>query len=174
MNVFDTGALAPGVTVDTVDYRILAIDAGVKYKGIFLQTEIYNRWLDDFEADGALPVSSIHDNGFYVQGAFFPMPKKLELYGATSQIFGDKDAGFDNSSEYLVGMNFYPVEYPQRPAEHAVDRCEPLAGQQRVWLLRGRPEGHDVRDGVLGLLLVGNSPKAHVDYAFPTRLEDTS
>ncbi len=37
------------------------------------------------------------------------MPKKLELYGATSQIFGDKDAGFSNSSEYLVGMNFYPA-----------------------------------------------------------------
>ena len=43
-----------------------------------------------------------------MQGAFFPMPKKLELYAATSQIFGDKAAGFDNSSEYLGGMNFYP------------------------------------------------------------------
>ena len=53
MNVFDTGALAPGVTVDRVDYRILSFDAGMKYKGIFLQTEIYNRWLDNFKADGA-------------------------------------------------------------------------------------------------------------------------
>ena len=79
--------------MDTVDYQILSFDAGVKYQGIFLQTEIYNRWLDNFEADGPLPVSSIHDTGFYVQGAFFPVPKKLELYGATSQIFGDKGAG---------------------------------------------------------------------------------
>ena len=31
------------------------------------------------------------------------------LYLATSQIFGDEDAGFDDSSEYLVGMNFYPA-----------------------------------------------------------------
>jgi hypothetical protein len=110
VNVFDTGALAPGVTVETVDYKNLAIDAGAKYKGIFVQTEIYNRWLDTFKADGALPVSSIHDKGFYVQGAFFPIKQKLELYGVTSQIFGDKAAGFDNSSEYLVGMNIYPVK----------------------------------------------------------------
>ena len=108
LNVFDTGALAPGVTVQEVDYRILSFDAGVKYRGIFVQTEIYTRWLDDFVADGPLPVASILDRGFYVQGAFFPVPKKLELYGATSQIFGDKDAGFGDSSEYLVGANFYP------------------------------------------------------------------
>jgi len=108
LNVFDTGSLAPGVTVDNVDYRVLSFDAGVKYRGFFLQTEIYNRWLDNFKADGALPVGSIHDAGFYVQGAFFPVPKKLELYAATSQIYGDKSAGFSNSSEYLVGMNVYP------------------------------------------------------------------
>jgi hypothetical protein len=36
------------------------------------------------------------------------MPKRLELYSATSQIFGDKDAGFGNASEYLVGANIFP------------------------------------------------------------------
>jgi hypothetical protein len=108
LNVFDTGALAKGVTVDRVDYRILSFDAGMKYKGFFLQTEIYNRWLDNLQADGTLPVGSIHDTGFYIQAAFFPVPKKLEVYGATSQIYGDKKAGFSNSSEYLVGMNYYP------------------------------------------------------------------
>jgi Protein of unknown function (DUF3011) len=109
LNVFDTGALAPNVTVQDVDYRVLSFDAGVKYQGLFLQTEIYTRWLDGFLADGALPVTSIVDKGFYVQAAFFPVPKKLELYGVTSQIFGDRDAGFGESSEYIVGMNFYPV-----------------------------------------------------------------
>jgi len=108
LNVFDTGALAKGVTVQNVDYRILSFDAGLKYRGIFLQTEIYNRWLDTFVADGPLPMTSIHDSGFYVQAAFFPVPKTIELYTATSQIYGDKSAGFSNSSEYLVGMNYYP------------------------------------------------------------------
>jgi hypothetical protein len=108
VNVFDTGALANGVTVDRVDYRVLSFDAGLKYKGFFLQTEIYNRWLDNFTADGVLPVASIHDTGFYIQAACFPVPKKLEVYGATSQIYGDKKAGFSHSSEYLVGANYYP------------------------------------------------------------------
>jgi hypothetical protein len=110
LNVFELGALAPGVTVQQVDYRILSFDAGVKYRGVFLQSEIYTRWLDHFVADGPVPMSSIVDQGFYIQGAFFPVPKKLELYGATSQIVGDKDAGFDNSSEYLAGLNFYPAD----------------------------------------------------------------
>jgi len=108
LNVFDTGSLAPGVTVDRVNYRLLSFDAGMKYRGFFLQTEIYNRWLDNFKADGVLPGGSIHDWGFYVQGAFYPVPKKIELYGATSQIYGDKSAGFSTSSEYLIGGNFYP------------------------------------------------------------------
>jgi hypothetical protein len=110
LNLFDTGALAPEVTVQEVDYRILSFDAGVKYRGFFLQTEICTRWLDGFEADGALPVASITDKGFSVQGAFFPVPKKLELYGVTSQIFGDSDAGSGRSSEYGAGINFYPAD----------------------------------------------------------------
>jgi hypothetical protein len=109
VNVFETGALAPNTTVSMADYTILSFDAGVKYRGMFFQTEIFNRWLDGFEADRPLPVSSVHDTGFYLQGAFFPVPKKLELYAATSQVFGDTSAGFDKSSDYLVGMNFYPA-----------------------------------------------------------------
>jgi hypothetical protein len=110
VNVFDTGSLAPGVTVQELDYQLLSVDAGLKYRGIFVQTELYSRRLDGFVADGALPVTKIEDTGFYVQAAFYPWPKKLELYAATSQIFGDSDAGFDDSSEYLVGANFYPMD----------------------------------------------------------------
>ena len=97
------------MTVDEVDFGILSFDAGIKYKGFFLQTEIYNRWLDNFVTDGPCRCRRFIDQGFYVQGAFYPVPKKLELYGVTSQIFGDKDAGFDNSHEYGGGMNFYPA-----------------------------------------------------------------
>lgn len=110
VNVFETGSLAADTTVNTVDYTILSVDAGVKYRGFFLQTEVYNRWLQNFDADRPLPVSSIHDKGFYVQGAFFPIPRKLEWYAATSQVFGDKAAGFGNSSDYLTGINFYPTD----------------------------------------------------------------
>ena len=110
LNVFDTGSLAPGVTVSEVLLEEVAIDAGMKYKGFFLQTELYKRRLHDFKADGPLPVKDIVDDGLYVQAAFYPIPKKLELYAATSQVFGDRDAGFKDSSEYLAGMNLYPFD----------------------------------------------------------------
>jgi hypothetical protein len=110
VNVFETGALAPGVTVETADYRVMSVDAGVKYKGFFLQAEYYRRWLGGFAADGPLPVREIVDEGFYVQAAFYPIPRRLELYGVTSQIFGDEDAGFDDSYEYGVGANWYPFD----------------------------------------------------------------
>jgi hypothetical protein len=112
VNLFETGALAPGVTIENADYRVLALDAGFKYKGMFLQAEYYQRWLDNFDADGLLPVAEIKDTGFYVQGSFFPIRQTLELYAVTSQIYGDDDAGFGDSSEYGVGMNWYP--YPTR------------------------------------------------------------
>ena len=32
----------------------------------------------------------IKDSGFYVQAAFFPIKQKLEMYGITSQIYGDE------------------------------------------------------------------------------------
>ena len=62
----------PALPSMTVDFTILSFDAGMKYKGIFLQTEIYNRWLDNFVADGPLPVTSVHDRGFYVQARVLP------------------------------------------------------------------------------------------------------
>ena len=107
VNLFETGSLEPGTTITFADYQVLAFDAGAKYRGIFLQTEFYWRTLNGFVADGPLPVSEIRDWGFYVQAAFFPIPKKLELYGATSQIYGDEDAGFGTANEYLGGMNYY-------------------------------------------------------------------
>ncbi len=110
VNLFETGSLAPGVTITNADYKIIAVDAGMKYQGFFLQAEYYYRWLDSFQADGALPTAEINDHGFYVQASFYPLPKVLEVYGATSQIFGDSSAGFDDSSEYILGLNWYPFD----------------------------------------------------------------
>jgi hypothetical protein len=110
VNLFETGALVPDVTVTNADYRILALDAGMKYKGIFLQIEYYQRWLDSFQADGVLPMTEIEDNGWYLQASFYPIPQTLEVYGATSQIYGDSDVGFGDSSDWILGMNYYPFD----------------------------------------------------------------
>jgi hypothetical protein len=107
INLFEPGSLAPGVSVLRASSRMFSVDAAVKYRGMFLGASYFQRWLGNFEADGQLPISSIVDRGFYVQAAFYPVPKKLELYGATSWVFGDKDAGFETSHEYLGGVNWF-------------------------------------------------------------------
>lgn len=107
--LFSTGALAPGVTLANATYWILSIDAGLKYRGLYLQTEFHLRWLYDFAGNGPVPVNQILDWSFFVQAACFPIPKWWELYGATSFVFGDRAAGFGTSWEVIAGTNVYPA-----------------------------------------------------------------
>ncbi|HEU4614008.1 MAG TPA: hypothetical protein VFS15_18065, partial [Kofleriaceae bacterium] len=107
LNLFEIGSLAPDVIVQQARYRLLSADAGLKYRGVFLQGHYFHRWLDDFVTDGPIPVRSIVDKGFYVQAAFYPVEHVLEVYGATSWVFGDKSAGFDTQHEWLGGANWF-------------------------------------------------------------------
>jgi hypothetical protein len=102
--LFQTGALAEGVTINDATYQLNAFDAGAKYRGAFLQTEIYLRRLNRFAADGPLPNADIYDSGWYLTGSYMVVKKKLELYGVTSQVYGQ----FNRSTEGGGGLNWYP------------------------------------------------------------------
>jgi hypothetical protein len=104
LNIFDTGAFANGVTVERARYQLISGAAGMKYRGLFLQGEGYGRELDNFVADGKLPVSVVRDSGFYVQLGYMVVPKRIEVYGATSYIFGQ----YGNPKEFIAGGNYYP------------------------------------------------------------------
>jgi hypothetical protein len=104
LNIFDTSAFAPGVTVEKARYQLISGSVGIKYHGLFLQGEGYDRKLDNFVADGPLPASVVRDYGFYVQLGYMVVPKRVELYGATSYIFGQ----YGNSKEFIIGGNYYP------------------------------------------------------------------
>ena len=104
VNVFDTGAFVNGVTVERATYQLLSASVGMKYHGLWIQGEGYGRLLDHFTADGKLPVGDVRDYGFYVQAAKMIVPKRFELYGATSYIFGQ----YGNSKEFIGGTNYYP------------------------------------------------------------------
>ncbi|NVB83646.1 MAG: hypothetical protein HOV81_35055 [Kofleriaceae bacterium] len=106
LNLFETDTLAPGVTVAKANYHLVAVDAGLKYRGWFLQVELYRRWLDRFLADGPLPMTSITDSGYYVQGSYMAIPKTVEVYGAHSFVFG----AFNNAWEVIGGGNYYPFD----------------------------------------------------------------
>ena len=105
---FSTGAFAPGVTVEKALYRMWAIDGGIKWNGLAINGQYYFRWLNDFEADGPLPLSSTFDHGFELVGGKFVIPKKLMAYVRGSKVYGQ----FGNSHEYAGGLkwHFLPTE----------------------------------------------------------------
>lgn len=103
---FETGALADGVTVDRATYEMIAIDAGVKYKGFSVQLEVYARRLYDFDADGPVPISSIKDYGYSLQISQMIIPKRLAIYAINSYFW---DQFKRHPHEYGGGFNFYPT-----------------------------------------------------------------
>jgi hypothetical protein len=106
VNTFDTGAFARGVTVTDATYRMWAVDAGVKWRGMAFNSQGFARWLDSFVADGPLPLSKTFDIGAEMVLGYFVVPKKFEVYERASFVYGQ----FRNSNEYGTGIRWYPVK----------------------------------------------------------------
>lgn len=102
---FSTGAFAPGVTVENATYRMWAIDWGLKKYGWSVNGQYFFRWIDDFKADGPMPLDSMFDHGFELSGAGFIVPRKVMAYGRGSMVFGE----FRDSWEAGVGVKWYFV-----------------------------------------------------------------
>ena len=102
---FETGALADDVTVQEANYDMVAVDLGVKFKGLNIQAELYDRYLTKFEADGPLPLSSIHDVGYSLQLSQMVFPRMINLYAFHSYFF---DEFKRHPWEAGGGLNIYP------------------------------------------------------------------
>jgi hypothetical protein len=105
VNPFEEGALASGVTVTTLNYREVAVDAGAKYRGFSFQSEYYWRTLNGFVATGPLPLASIYDHGLMAEVMHMVVPKKLGLYAVGGYVF-DQFRRFP--WEAGGGASFYP------------------------------------------------------------------
>jgi len=101
--IFTPNLFAPGTTVNQVDYQMMSIDAGWKYKGLSFEGEYYRRWLGDYAGLNTALVPDISDNGYQMQISAMAVPKVLQLYTSWSQIFGD----YGDPSEFRVGENWY-------------------------------------------------------------------
>ena len=101
---FSTGAFAPGVTVDEATYRMWAIDGGIKWNGLAVNGQYFMRWLDDFVADGPLPLTSTFDHGFELSAGYFVIPKKL--HAVWPRLVRSLEQ-FGNSYEYGGGVKWY-------------------------------------------------------------------
>ena len=105
---FSTGAFAPGVTLEKATYRMWAIDGGLKRSGLAVNGQYFFRWLDDFDADGPLPIASTFDHGGELSASYFVIPQELIVYARGSAVWGE----FGDSWEYAGGVkwHFLPTE----------------------------------------------------------------
>src|SRR5205823_5029072 len=67
----------------------------------------YNRYLTKFEADGPVPISSLHDVGYSLQLSQMVIPKVLNIYAIHSYFF---DAFKRHPWEAGGGFNLYPTK----------------------------------------------------------------
>src|SRR4029079_12743495 len=96
----------PGIVVRTVDYKMMSLDAGIKYRGLSLEGEYYRRWLNNFTGLNTAGIASITDNGYQLQSSAMVIPKTLQLYLSGSQIFGR----YGDAWELRAGENWYFVK----------------------------------------------------------------
>jgi hypothetical protein len=102
-NIFTPDLFGTGISVNEVDYRMMSIDAGVKYHGVSLEGEYYTRWLSNFAGANTGGIANITDHGYQLQGSAMAVPKVLQLYGGVSQIFGS----YGDQWEVRGGENWY-------------------------------------------------------------------
>jgi hypothetical protein len=98
--IFTPNLFGPGITVETVDYKMASIDAGVKYHGLSLEGEFYARSLGDYTGANVEGIPGISDTGYQLQASAMAIKDVLQLYVSGSQIFGDP-------SEFRIGESWY-------------------------------------------------------------------
>jgi hypothetical protein len=101
--IFTPNLFGEGITVNSVNYRMMSLDAGIKYRGMAVEGEYYRRWLNDYSGLNVGGVPDLTDNGYQMQTSAMAIPRILQLYLSWSQIFGD----YGKPSEVRVGENWY-------------------------------------------------------------------
>jgi hypothetical protein len=101
--VFTPDLFGKGIAVNTVDYKMTSIDAGIKYRGLSLEGEYYRRWLTNFTGVNTGGIADVTDNGYQLQSSGMAIKNVLQLYLSGSQIFGR----YGDASEVRVGENWY-------------------------------------------------------------------
>lgn len=102
--VFSADPFGTGGKVNAATYKMMALNAAVKYKGWYLEGEYYFRWVDNFDVIGTIPVTNLYDNGFSIQASAMPISKVLQPYITYSKIFGQ----YGDPWELALGVNIYP------------------------------------------------------------------
>ena len=101
--IFTPDLFGPGITVNEVDYQMSSVDAGFKYKGFAVEGEVYWRWLRNYTGINTGSIPNINDSGYQLQVSAMAVPKILQPYFGTSQIWGN----YGDPWEVRGGANWY-------------------------------------------------------------------
>lgn len=106
VTVFTPDALASGVTVDKLDYQMMSLDAGMKYRGFALEGGFFYRYLNNFRTNLPLHISDLTAQGLQIKASAMVMPEYLQLYANGSQVYGDYGDPWDAG----IGLNWWPLK----------------------------------------------------------------
>jgi hypothetical protein len=101
--IFTPDLFGAGITVESVDYKMLSIDGGFKRRGVSLEGEVYTRWLSSYTGANVGGIPDLVDTGYQVQASAMAVKNVLQLYVIGSQVFGD----YGKPSEFRAGGNWY-------------------------------------------------------------------
>lgn len=130
------GALGPGLTVQSYDLFLGAIDFACKYRGLGVSTELFFQELLDLQGNARLPLTSTNAFGAMVQGGYFLQPQRTEIYSRGSFVTGR----FGSGSEFGCGLNWFPMKGVEnlRYTFDAAWLASSPAGQNRTGFVAGQ------------------------------------
>lgn len=102
--VFTPDLFGPGIWVQDARYRMSAVDAGLKFRGLSLDVEHYWRWVDQFQGPGTAGLAPLYDHGFQALASAMVLPKSVQVYAGGSKVFGE----YGNPSDLKLGVNWFP------------------------------------------------------------------
>ena len=104
--IFTPDLFGPGITVEKVDYDMVSVDAGVKYKGLALEAEYYWRWLSNFRGTNTAGIADIEDTGSRSSPPRWPCRRPCRSTSAARR----SRRPLRRRSELRAGVNWYFVK----------------------------------------------------------------
>ena len=101
--IFTPDLFGTGITVESVDDKMISVDGGFKKRGVSVEAEFYTRWLGKYSGINVGGIPDLTDTGYQLQVSAMPIRSVLQLYVTGSQVFGD----YGKPSEFRIGQNFY-------------------------------------------------------------------
>jgi hypothetical protein len=105
--LFSPNLFGPGIDINDAVYKMVSIDAGIKYHGFALEGEYYPlHRLSNFTGTNTSHLRPNTDYGYQLQASAMVIPKTLQAYAGGSEVIGDYGRPWD----FRTGVNYFPFK----------------------------------------------------------------